>query len=151
MKDPVSRILEDKGRVVHTVGPEATVEAAVEQMNEARIGSLVVVEKERPVGIFTERDVLVRVVAARRDAAATKVAEVMTRDPLTIRPETTVGDAMVIVTERRCRHLPVVDPRRRLAGLVSIGDLTRWMVRDQERLIEDLENYIHGVYPGQRS
>jgi CBS domain-containing protein len=143
MKEPVSAILGEKGRQVHTTSPDATVAEAVEAMNQARIGSLIVLEGERPIGIFTERDVLVRVVAEGRESRATRIAEVMTREPVVISPDTTIEEAMVIVTEKRCRHLPVLDGDR-LVGMVSIGDLTRWLVRDQRHRIKDLVHYITG-------
>jgi CBS domain-containing protein len=103
---------------------------------------LLVLERGRPVGIFTERDVLVRVVAAGLDPKVTPVGEVMTRSLVAVHSETTVGEAMRIITEKRCRHLPVVDDTR-LRGLISIGDLTSWLVRDHERTIADLHDYIH--------
>jgi CBS domain-containing protein len=137
----VGAVLADKGSQVHTIAPGATVADAVARMNELRIGALLVIDNGRPVGIFTERDVLVRVVAERRDPASTGVVEVMTRRLVSIAPTTTVEDAMVIVTESRCRHLPVIDAGT-LCGLVSIGDLTRWVVRDQQHRIADLVGYI---------
>ena len=147
MNDPVHHILDDKGRTVHTISPGESVTAAVAEMNRQGVGALVVVDGDRPVGIFTERDVLVRVVGEGVDAAKLTVREVMTPDLVTIRPTTTVTEAMMVVTERRCRHLPVLDGDGRLTGLISIGDLTRWTVRGQERRIEDLYDYITGAYP----
>jgi CBS domain-containing protein len=105
-----------------------------------------VVENGQPIGMFTERDVLVRVVDGERDANKTLVSEVMTRDLIVVRPETSVSDAMSIITHRRCRHLPVMDADT-VIGLVSIGDLTRWVTRHQEVEIEDLVRYITGSYP----
>ncbi len=145
MNEPVSAILAEKGSRVVTVEPSSTVRRAVDRMNEEKIGCLVVLEDEKLVGIFTERDVLVRVVAERVDPEATTVAEVMTPRPIALRPGTTVQEAMLVVTERRCRHLPVIGDGR-LLGLVSIGDLTRWTVRHQRRHIEDLMGYITGSY-----
>jgi CBS domain-containing protein len=98
------------------------------------------------VGIFTERDVLVRVVDAGRDPAATRVEEVMTRELAVIRSATRVEEAMSVMTEKRCRHLPVVEEGR-LAGMISIGDVTRWIVRNQRHTIDDLVSYIGGEYP----
>lgn len=147
MRDPVSAILDHKGRHVHSVAPRATVAEAVRVMNGAKIGCLVVLEEERPVGIFTERDVLVRVVDAGLDPRTTRVAEVMTLNPFAIRPATTVEEAMIVVTEKRCRHLPVIEGGE-LSGLVSIGDLTRWVVRDQRGRIDDLVSYITGGIGG---
>lgn len=141
MHNEVRAILEDKGRDVVTVESTANVLEAVARMNDAGIGAVVVVDGERTVGIFTERDVLVRVVSRQRNPAATPVVEVMTAEMVTIDPSTTVGEAMHIITERRCRHLPVFDGGR-LVGLISSGDLTRWVVRDQQGRISDLEIYV---------
>jgi CBS domain-containing protein len=141
MHDQIAKVLELKGRAVQTVAPETMVLAAVHQMNQHKIGALLVVDRGRPVGIFTERDVLVRVVAGGLDPKATPVNEVMTRSPVVIRADVTVAEAMMVITERRCRHLPVIDDAG-MCGLISIGDLTSWMVRDQQRTIEDLHDYM---------
>jgi CBS domain-containing protein len=140
----IGSLLDLKGHHVETTAPDTTVFAAVALMNAKRIGALVVVEAGRPIGIFTERDVLVRVVARERDPREITVGEVMTRDPVTIRSDATLGEAMVVVTTARCRHLPVVDGGS-LRGLISIGDLTSWMVRDQQRTIDDLHDYIRAA------
>jgi CBS domain-containing protein len=146
MNEPVSAILEDKGNRVETTTLEATVTEAVRVMNRARIGSLVVVDGERPVGIFTERDVLTRVVDEGRDPKTTRVGEVMTRELAVIGPSTQVNQVMAIMTEKRYRHLPVVAAGR-LAGMISIGDVTRWSIKGQQTTIEDLLSYITGEYP----
>jgi CBS domain-containing protein len=101
---------------------------------------------EHLVGIFTERDVLCRVVDEERDAAATRVAEVMTASPVVVKSEATVSEAMAIVSEKRCRHLPVVEDNK-LVGLVSSGDLTKWVTRNQEFHIQNLVNFITDKYP----
>jgi CBS domain-containing protein len=142
MNDPIAKVLEDKGSSVETVSPQTMAVAAVQRMNERKIGALLVTERDRPVGIFTERDVLVRVVAAGLDPKTTPVGEVMTRNPVAVRPEMSVGEAMLVITERRCRHLPVMDERG-LLGLISIGDLTSWVVRNQQRTIDDLYDYMN--------
>jgi CBS domain-containing protein len=141
MNAPVEKILEQKGPRVETVAPQAMVIEAVQRMNEKRIGALLVIEGERPVGIFTERDVLTRVVGRRLDPNKTPVSEVMTRQLITINPASTVQEAMMVVTDTRCRHLPVLDGGK-LVGMISIGDLTRWVVRDQQRTIDDLYDYV---------
>jgi CBS domain-containing protein len=141
MHDPIANILETKGSSVETVAPETAVLVAVQQMNERKIGALVVTHRGRPVGIFTERDVLVRVVAAGLDPRTTPVNEVMTRNPVVVRPEVTVNDAMLVITDRRCRHLPVMDDGG-LRGLISIGDLMSWVLRHQQRTIDDLHDYM---------
>jgi CBS domain-containing protein len=142
MNDPISSVLDLKGNDVVTVAPETTVLIAVQQMNNRKIGALLVLERGRPVGIFTERDVLVRVVAAGLDPETTPVSEVMTRGPVVVRSDVTVGEAMMVITQKRCRHLPVVDDTK-LRGLISIGDLTSWLVRHQQRTIDDLHDYMN--------
>lgn len=147
MQDTLDTVLTGKGARIHYVVPEVTVLDAVEIMNEERIGALLVCVSGEMVGIFTERDVLCRVVAEGRDPATTKVVEVMTQEVVAVRSSTSVEEAMAVFTEKRFRHLPVVDDGK-LKGLVSSGDLTRRMSRDQKGHIQDLMNYITGKYPG---
>jgi CBS domain-containing protein len=144
MHDRIRSVLDTKGRIVFTTAPATSVFAAVTMMNERRIGALVIVEERATIGILTERDVLVRLVAAGLDPKMTVVGEVMTRDPITVGPATTVADAMRLMTEYRCRHLPVIDDGE-LHGLISIGDLTNWVVCDQQRRIDDLHDFIRAA------
>lgn len=137
----VAKILEMKGSDVEVTTADASVVAAVEQMNRRNIGALLVMDGERSLGIFTERDVLTRVIGKGRDPGRTPVGEVMTRSVISIGPETTVKEAMSVITEKRCRHLPVMAGGR-LLGMISAGDLTRWTVRDQQRTIEELVDYV---------
>jgi CBS domain-containing protein len=146
MIDTLSAVLASKGHTVHSVAPTASVLEAVRKMNTERIGALLVCAENDVVGIFTERDVLTRVVDQGRDPGATTVAEVMTRDLVAVKPSITVEEAMAVITEKRCRHLPVMDGAQ-LLGLVSIGDVTRWVSRHQETHIQDLVNFITGKYP----
>jgi CBS domain-containing protein len=147
MIDTLNAVLSSKGNTVHSVSPTASVLEAVRIMNKERIGSLLVCADNELIGIFSERDVLIRVVDEGRDPGKTTVAEVMTRELVVVRPSMTVEEAMAVVTERRCRHLPVMDESN-LLGLVSIGDLTRWVTRNQEIHIQDLVNFITRKYPG---
>jgi CBS domain-containing protein len=147
MQSNLSAVLQSKGHEVLTIAPDKTVLEAVRTMNEHGIGSLLVMNGDEVVGIFTERDVLRRVVDAELDPRTTKVAKVMTRELVTVRQRMTVTEAMAVVTEKRCRHLPVIEDGR-LLGMVSIGDLTRWVSREQAFHIQDLVNYITGQYPG---
>ena len=110
-------------------------------MNIRNIGSVLVMDGERLEGIFTERDVLTRVVPGGLDAGKTPVSEVMTRQVVTVNPTISVQDAMRVISETRRRHLPVVQGNRVL-GMVSIGDLTRWVVRDQQHTIDHLFEYV---------
>lgn len=146
MQDTLATVLANKGSAIHYVVPETKVLDAVEKMNRERIGALLVCVSGELVGIFTERDVLCRVVGERRDPATTRVVDVMTSDLVTVRSSTSVEEAMAIITERRFRHLPVIDDGA-LKGIVSSGDLTRRVSRNQEGHIKDLMNFITGKYP----
>ena len=141
MNAPITAILERKGRNVFSVGPTLTVAEAVAEMNRNRVGSVLVLEGDQIVGIFTERDVLRRVVGAGLDPQTTRVADVMTTGVNTIPPEATIEETMVLFTEKRFRHLPVVDGGK-LVGTISIGDVTRWMADAHRAEAEHLKNYI---------
>jgi len=143
MNTPISALLDRKGRQVFSVPPTFTVAEAVAEMNRNRVGSVLVLDGPRLVGIFTERDVLRRVVGAGLDPKRALVAEVMTAEVLSITPELTIEEAMKIFTEKRCRHLPVVVDGR-LGGTISIGDVTRWMADHHRAEAEHLKNYITG-------
>lgn len=146
MNTPVAALLARKNSGVVTVGPSDSVADAVRVMNQRKIGSVIVTEGERLVGIFTERDVLSRVVAAGRDPHRTSVHMVMTGAVERVSPQTTLGEVMDIFTVRRCRHLPVVF-NGSLVGLVSIGDVSRWMADMHRTEAEHLRQYIAGDYP----
>ena len=122
---------------VHSVGPDTLVTECVRTMSAKKIGALIVIDGERLVGIFTERDALNKVLAAGLEPGRTKVSEVMTKDPYSIPPTTTVGEAMELVTKRRFRHLPIVKNGKVLA-VVSSGDLTHWLVKDQVSEVQEL-------------
>lgn len=141
----VQAIVSRKGSQVLTVCPDTTVLDASRLMNEHKIGALIVVDGERVRGMFTERDVLRRVVAEQRDPATTKVAEVMTDKVVTCSPEIEVDHARNIFMEKRIRHLPVLDENQRLVGMISIGDLNAWELTGQEIKIAALEEYLYGM------
>lgn len=146
MKKTLDGLLASKGREVYSIGPEATVLEAVRTMNAEKIGALLICDGGEVLGIFTERDVLTRVLDSELDPAMTRVSEVMSSEIVTVGPSMNVEEAMAVVTEKRCRHLPVLDDGK-LVGLVSIGDLTRWVSRHQQGHIQDLVNYITSKYP----
>ncbi len=146
MRDTLEAVLADKGSGVHCVVPDASVLDAVRKMNRERIGSLLVRNGTDVVGIFSERDVLCRVLDAGLDPRTNVVRDVMTHEVVVVSPETRVHEAMAIMTDKRCRHLPVMNGDE-LVGLVSIGDLTRWVSHHQEGHIRDLVNFITGKYP----
>jgi CBS domain-containing protein len=145
--DTIAHILKEKGTDVYHTSPDTTVLGAVEMMSSKGIGALMVCEEGQPLGMFTERDLMTRVILGGRDPALTRLDEVMSRDVVYVEPSTLAEEAMAVMTERRCRHLPVFS-QGRVVGLISIGDLVRWASRNQEFQIRQLENYICGKYPG---
>lgn len=138
-------VLRRKGKDVYSVGPLATVIDAVNVMNDHHVGSVLVVEGGYPVGIFSERDVLVRVVAAHRDPRQTLIRDVMTTRLHTATPDDTLLDVMRLMTERRCRHVPVMEGEL-LLGLVSIGDITKATQHNLRLEVRELSSYIGGPY-----
>ena len=138
-------LLGRKGAQVFTTTPRSSVREAAGVMNHHSVGALVVLEGEQLAGIFTERDVLRRVVAEGRDPSLTRVEHVMTRNVATIRPEADVDAAREVFMQKRIRHLPVVDETGRLLGLVSIGDVNAWMLDGQALELHYLHEYIAGA------
>jgi CBS domain-containing protein len=145
--DTVGKILKEKGSDVFSVTPQATVLEAVEAMSAKQVGAVLVCQDGEPVGIFSERDLMTRVILDRRDPKSTRVEDVMSRDIACVEPRTDAAEAMAIMTERRCRHLPVVEGGK-ITGVVSIGDLVRWESRNHRFEIRMLHDYITGKYPG---
>jgi CBS domain-containing protein len=140
----VSQILEIKGPHVLSIGSDATALDAALLMNEHKVGSLVVTDGGRVEGIITERDILQRIVAQRRDPAQTRVAEVMTTEVMCVTPDTPIEEARRVMKDRRVRHLPVVGDGQWLRGLISIGDLNAYETSSQEVTIHYLHEYLYG-------
>jgi CBS domain-containing protein len=140
----VRDILDKKGRQVWTIGPDATVLQAALVMNEHTIGALVVTDGGRIVGMFSERDILRRVIGEHRDPDQTRVAEVMTTEVVCCTSQTSLEEAGGAIKNRRVRHLPVVDDENRLLGLISIGDLNAYRQADQEQTIFLMSEYLYG-------
>jgi CBS domain-containing protein len=140
----VREILAHKGPEVLTIPRDASVLDAALLMNQHRVGSVVVTQDSRIAGIFTERDILRRIVGERRDPAATRIAEVMTTEVFCCTPETTLEEARGAMKHRRIRHLPVADGDGRLIGLISIGDLNAQQATSQEQTIHLLHEYLYG-------
>jgi CBS domain-containing protein len=140
----VMDILADKGTDVFTISPSATVLEATHAMNDQKIGALVVKEGGRVMGIFTERDVLRRVIAAEKSPKSVRVADVMTRDVVCCPPEADIDEASRIMRDSRVRHLPVCDGDGNLLGLISIGDLNAYHASTQEAQIHFLNEYVYG-------
>ncbi len=147
MPTPVSAILATKTVLLQTASPNALVFDAVSMMSRAGVGCLLIVEAGTLIGIFTERDLLVRVAAAGRDPAEVRLRDVMTPKPVTVTVATSIEAALTLVTERGIRHLPVIDGDR-LAGIVSIRDLATWRLQAQQEQIETLVRATRPAAPG---
>jgi CBS domain-containing protein len=139
----VSALLRDKAPATHSVAPTATVLDAIALMAERNIGALPVMQDDLLVGMFTERDYTRKVILMGRKSRDTQVGEIMTREPMTVGPEDTVTDCMEIMTEERIRHLPVIEDGK-LVGILSIGDLVKWIISAQTATIEHLTRYVFG-------
>lgn len=147
MNTPLSHVLSRKNPSVTAVSPSASVSQAVRIMNQFHIGAVLITgEDGRLLGIFTERDVLSRVVDRDLDPRGTRVEAVMTTRLETVDLETTVEEAMALFMERRIRHLPVLN-RGALSGMISIGDINRWLLEEHSRDVRELRQYIHGDLP----
>jgi CBS domain-containing protein len=139
----VSDILKTKGSYVASIARDRTVLEAAQQMNARRIGSLVIIENDRVVGMFTERDILTRVVAAQRDPTRTTVEQVMTTPIISCKLDTPIAECKHLMSGRRIRHLPVVEDDR-LLGIVTAGDITACELRETQGAVEYLSEYIQG-------
>ncbi len=137
----VRQVLLRKGGGVYSVHPQATVLEALRKLAEHDIGALLVLEGERLLGIFSERDYARKLVLLGRFSKDTLVEEVMTREVITVAPETTLQEAMRLMTEHQVRHLPVLEESR-VVGVVSIGDAVKAIITEQEVLIEELSRYV---------
>ncbi|MBI2925561.1 MAG: CBS domain-containing protein [Verrucomicrobia bacterium] len=143
----VSAILAHKGTRVWSIAPDATVFEALKLMAEKNIGALPVMQGDRLVGILSERDYARKIVLVGKSSRETQVAEILSRDLVVASPKSTVAECMRLMTEHRIRHLPVLDGEK-VVGVVSIGDLVNWIISTQSSVIEQLESYITGQYPG---
>jgi CBS domain-containing protein len=141
MVKTVRDVLRNKGGQIFSVDAEATVFAALEVMARENVGALLVMNGGRLIGMLSERDYARKVILKGLSSPQTKVREIMTDTIFYARPEQTVEECMAVVTEKRCRHLPVLDDDK-LVGLVSIGDLVKASIAEKEFIIEQLENYI---------
>ena len=137
-----AQLLERKPRVMHSIDPDSPVLEAIRRMAEHGIGALLVLDQGKLVGIVSERDYARKVILKGRSSSDTPVRDVMTSKLHTVAPGVDAGECMQIMTERRVRHLPVLDGSR-LLGILSIGDLVRAVLEEQAQTIAQLENYIH--------
>ena len=138
-----NQVLEEKGREVFTCAADAPVLEAIRQMAERSVGALLVMQGNRLVGIVSERDYARKVILLGRASADTAVHEIMSRDLVTVSPLDTTDHCMRLMTQRRIRHLPVID-QGELVGVLSIGDLVKAVIADQQLEIEQLQHYIAG-------
>jgi len=139
----IKQILDTKGYAVWSIHPQETVFAAIQQMAEHEVGALVVLEGDAVVGIISERDYARKVTLKGRSDRETAVRDIMTPDVIYIRLDQSIEECMSIVTERRIRHLPVLD-NGQLVGIISIGDLVKTIIAEQQFIIAQLEHYISG-------
>ena len=138
----VRQLLDRKGREIFSIAPGAAVLEAIRLMAERHVGALLVMDGEALSGIVSERDYARKVILMGRSSADTPVRDIMTATVITVQPETPVAKCMQIMTERRVRHLPVIESGR-VVGMVSIGDLVKAVIAEQQQHIEQLESYIH--------
>lgn len=138
----IGQLLDAKGHEVHALAPDASVFDAIEMMATHGVGALLVLEHGRLVGIISERDYARKVILRGRASKTTLVGEIMTAPVITAPSRLTVEEGMAVMTERRIRHLPIVDDGR-LCGIVSVGDLVKSIIAEQQFVISQLQNYIH--------
>ncbi len=139
----VQQLLDEKAKGVHSIGPDEPVLEAIKKMAQHHIGALLVMSGDRLVGIISERDYARKVVLMGRSSTETRVEAIMTSKVITVNPRQDAHDCMRLMTDKRIRHLPVMNGDR-VVGVLSIGDLVRAVIQEQERTIADLESYIHG-------
>ena len=145
--DTVRLVLKLKGQNVWLVSPEACVYDAIEIMADKFVGALLVISEGKLVGVVSERDYARKVILQGKSSKQTQVKEIMTSPAIFVIPEQTVEDCMRIMTDKHIRHLPVVEDGN-ILGVVSIGDLVKWMISAQQQTISQLHNYITSSYPG---
>jgi CBS domain-containing protein len=139
----VAQVLQEKGHTVWSVPPDATVYQALELMAEKGIGAVLVLDGEQIVGILSERDYARKVILKGKSSRDTRVSEIMTTAVYYVHPHQTVEECMALMTAKRIRHLPVLE-QGKLVGLISIGDVVKAVISDQESMIQALEKYITG-------
>ena len=145
--DTIATVLRRKPGDIFSISPEATVYEAIEMLADKGIGALLVMAEGKLVGILSERDYARKVILKGKASKETRVKEIMTSPVVFVAPNQTVDDGMTLMTAKRIRHLPVVEGEK-VMGMVSIGDLVKWIISEQEVTIQQLENYITGKYPG---
>jgi len=141
----VKQILSEKGHEIWSISPDTTVFDALKSMSEKGVGALVVLDDQKVVGVFSERDYARKVILEGKSSKDLPVEEIMTRRVVFVKPENTTDECMALMTDKHIRHLPVVVDDQ-LVGIISIGDVVKAIISQQELVIEQLENYITGSY-----
>ncbi|MBT5031622.1 MAG: CBS domain-containing protein [Proteobacteria bacterium] len=139
----VERLLKLKGNEIFSIEPEATVFEAIQEMDKKNVGALLVVQKEKVAGIISERDYMRKVILKNRSSKDTTVAEVMTRDVCYVTLNELVNECMALMTEKRFRHLPVIEDGKVL-GIISLGDVVKTIIDEQDHEIQNYERYVRG-------
>ena len=139
----VAQLLDSKGHIVHSIDADDSVLNAIKQMAKLGIGALVVMENDVMVGIISERDYARKVILDGKSSRDTRVKDIMTGNTVCARPNQTVEECMAVITEKRVRHLPVLE-NNKVIGMISIGDLVKSIIAEQQFIIEQLEHYISG-------
>jgi CBS domain-containing protein len=139
----VRNILQKKGSEVYSVSPDSSVYDALETLEDKNLGALVVVENGKLIGIFTERDYARKVILKGRSSKETLVRDIMSSHPVFVTPDTTISDCMQLMSDKFIRHLPVCE-NNQLIGVISIGDLVKYIINEKDFIIENLEHYIMG-------
>lgn len=142
----VRDILRVKGHVVYSIQPNDTVFDALSVLVDKNVGALVVLtEDDQVLGIFSERDYARRVILKGRASKETLIRDIMTENPFTVTEDDSIQDCMVKMTDKHIRHLPVTDDQQRLVGMISIGDVVKYVIDEQQFIIDNLEGYIKGT------
>ena len=140
----IKQLLVDKGDDILTIGPNSSVYDAIKAMADNHVGSLLVMENENLVGIITERDYSKNIILKGKSSKYTPVKDIMVSNVLCVKPKQTVEECMALMTDKRVRHLPVIEDDK-IIGIISIGDLVKAIISEQKFIIEQLEHYINGL------